>query len=453
MAHPRTPLRVQTPRMSPSPAHFSSRSTRRSRRAAANLCSPSNDRFIPNRARMDAGSSLVKTQLKGDAEPVTPQQKYYKRQLRKALFGSDEMEPRMLSIGNGDRRSRSSSLPRTEDPCQQDILRASISTIPAVRKVPPRTISTIHNFMLQAPQLLQDDLLSLVSSGPMLAVALNDSVYLSKDGKVKKIRNDSREYITSVKWSGNDSLLAFGSNAQVEVWDPVRGLKAAELVNHSGYVTALDWNGDFDLMAASDTGVQRYDLRIAFPEVGTYDCPGQNCISSLKWTQDNMLAVSGGNSISLWDARYATKPLLMLDHETVKSVDFCPAQSNVLASGGADGIKLWNVHTGHIRASISTDDTVVTSVVWSPYRRELMAGYGEKLGVWSVKKNITQLAEWDAYCGRVLSLERGYQNGEVISLHDSELLVGWEAFGAAPKPTDLCGNLTRSGLLEMPVIR
>jgi WD40 repeat protein len=447
-----TPLRVQIPRMSPSPAYFSSRPTRRSRRAATNLCPPSNDRFIPNRARMYAGSSLVKTKLNQDAEPATPQQQEYKRQLRRALFCSEELEPRMLSIGNGDRRSRSLSLPLTEDPCQQDILRANLSTVPMVRKVPRRTIPTIHKFMLQAPRLLQDDLLSLVSSGPMLAVALHYSVYLSYNGKVKKVRNESRGYITSIKWSGNHSFLAFGSNARVEVWDPVREIKAANLFNHAGYVTALDWNGDLDLVAASDTGVQRYDLRIAFPEVGTYD-PGEYGISSLKWTQDNMLAISGGNSISLWDARYATKPLLKLQHETVKSVDFCPAQSNVLASGGAGGIKLWNVHTGQIRASISIDDTHVTSVVWSPYRRELMAGYGDKLGVWSVTKNITQLVEWDPDCGRVLSLERGYQNGEVISLHDCEILAGWETFGAAPKPMDLCGNLTGSGLLEMPVIR
>jgi cell division cycle protein 20 (cofactor of APC complex) len=403
---------------------------------------------------MNAGSSLVKTQLNHDAEPATPQQQEHKRQLRRALFGSDELEPRMLSIGNCDRRSRSSSLPRTEDPYEQDILRASLYSVPAFRNIRRRTVPTIHKSMLQAPLLLQDDLLSLVSSGPMLAVALHDSVYLSKDGKVKNIRNESRDYITSVKWSGNYRFLAFGSNAEVEVWDPFREMKAADLVNHSGYVTALDWNGDFDLVAASETGVQRYDLRIAFPEVGTYDCQCQYPISSgLKWTQDNMLAVSGGDSISLWDARYATKPLLKLQHKTVKSVEFCPTQSNLLASGGAGGIKLWNVHTGQMQASISTHDSPVTSVVWSPYRREIMAGFGDNLGVWSVTKNITQLAEWDADCGRVLSLERGYQNGDVISSHDSELLVGWETFGAAPKPMDLRGNLRGIGLLEMPVIR
>jgi WD40 repeat protein len=453
MAYPRTPVRVQTPRMSPSPACFSSRPTRRNRGAATNLCPPSNDRFIPNRARVDAGSSLVKTKLNQDAEPGTPQQQEYKRQLRRALFGCDELEPRMLSIGNGDGRSRSSSLPRTENPYQQDILRASLSTVPAVRKVPRRTIPTTHTSMLQAPNLLQDDFLSLVSSGPMLAVALHDSIYLSKDKKIQKIRNESKEYITSVKWSGNHRFLAFGSQESVEVWDPFRKMKAADLVNHSGYVTALDWNGDFDLVAGSETVIQRYDLRIAFPEVGTYDSQGQYPISSLKWTQDNMLAVSGGDSISLWDARYATKPLLKLQHKTVKSVDFCPTQSNVLASGGAGGIKFWNVHTGQIRASISRDDALVTSVVWSPYRRELMAGYGDKLCVWSVTENITQLAQWNPDCGRVLSLEREYQNGEVISLHDTELLVRWEAFGAAPKPMDLCGNLRGSGFLEMPVIR
>ena len=124
--------------------------------------------------------------------------------------------------------------------------------------------------------------------------------------------------------------------------------------------------------------------------------------------------------------------------------------------GGADGIKIWNVRSGQLKAFIPTE-IPVACLVWSPYRREIMAGYGETMGIWTVTNEVTQLAEWsfEELDGHVLTLQRVPNSGTVVSLHRGEVLIGWDAFGEAPmrQGNSLLDGMRGSGLLEMPVIR
>jgi hypothetical protein len=56
----------------------------------------------------------------------------------------------------------------------------------------------------------------------------------------------------------------------------------------------------------------------------------------------------------------------------------------------------------------------------------------------------------DGDAGTVLTLDRQPGSGRVMSLHSDEFLVGWDAFGRAPKYHASTGLV---GGLDMPVIR
>ena len=105
-------------------------------------------------------------------------------------------------------------------------------------------------------------------------------------------------------------------------------------------------------------------------------------------------------------------------------------EPHILATGGSDGIKLWNVHQIAPLALIHTE-APVTSLLWSPFRTELMAAYGERIGVWKVtEEDAFRLVDLQPSNSgsRVLALDRVLGTGEVVSLHSQGLLMGWDGW-------------------------
>jgi WD40 repeat protein len=312
--------------------------------------------------------------------------------------------------------------------------------------------------VLETPGVLQDDNLNLVSVGsPLTALALHDTIWFqAPDGQFGNLERESPQVITAVQWSKGGKYLAVGGKEEVQIWSQSSG-QMVSFRNHLGYVTAIDWKDDNEFVAASQAGIHRYNLCSSQPHKATYDCGGEP-IFSLQWNSE-FVASTAGNDIFLWNPKqdgWIQEPLCKLHHDAVKSVEFCLLQANILATGGADGIKIWNVQSGQLKAFIPTE-MPVTSLVWSPYRREIMAGYGDTMGIWTVTTEVTQLAEWSFHevDGHVLTLQRVPNSGTVVSLHRGEVLIGWDAFGEAPKlqRSHFLDGMRGSGILEMPVIR
>jgi cell division cycle protein 20 (cofactor of APC complex) len=183
-------------------------------------------------------------------------------------------------------------------------------------------------------------------------------------------------------------------------------------------------------------------------------------IASLQWKGHTIAAASKRGTIHQWDSRRlnprCNNPLPTMNHAAAKGLEFCPFQSNTIATGGANGIKFWNAQTGSLRGSIPTHSPV-TSVLWSPHRHEIMASYGNFMSLWSVSSSATrfqQMAEWTLPDdSKVLSLDRRPESGRLFSLHSDDSLYGWDAFGDPP-PQDTVTGLRTSGWLESaPVIR
>jgi hypothetical protein len=528
--------------MSPSPNTRKRSSPSRNRRTPApgqhkkhRCLSASCDRFIPNRARINAcqaratltnnmyendshdlfdnsptrasmnlASTNGSTFQKGAVPAVTPQKQAYERHLNRILFGTEQCQPRLLSFGDDSLSSVAQGQRATafmEDPFRQDVLRATATpslcsggsrddAAAATTSKVRREIPIKLKFILEAPLLLQKDFLNLVSFGPMIAVGLNSYVHFSNRGSedccysqeqeqaFESICAPHRELVTAIQWSGDrasrNAFLAFGTKDCAEVWDPQMHQQLAHIGGHAHYVTALAWgeatSRPMELLAGSANGIQHYDLRLPCPHIESYACDnGSYPITSLQ-CRGNYTVASYEDTVLVWDVRKHAlhQPLYRLHHAKVKAVELCPFQSNVLATGGADGIKVWHLlhqqptlssssgARANLRSSIPTPSPV-TSLLWSPYRRELLAAHGESLALWdmSSKTVMTPLAEWtQPGGGKVFSMDCDPRNGRVVTLHSKEVLACWDAFGEPPQQKRGSGfGGSKHGLLEVPVVR
>ena len=401
----------------------------------ASRCPSSKDRDIPSRGRVAVlgdRSSIVSCKIDSQSNiHMSVDQEAAKVELQRCFIDDDNdeemLEPHSLSFDDDDAVSHA-----TPDTC---VSNSSVSL------VPHHNINTTHTFSLAIPQVLQDDSLHLVScTETVRAVAVGNTVRLlvASNNQMLSIRNDSsQDVITSIKWSESGRLLAFGTKDEIQIWEPFPFLQKKRSFHHqSGFVTALEWSGDEELLAASQDGVFRCDLQlpIARSLVALYELEGpeKTTVSSLEW-KGEILAAAVGNWVWLWDAREGgnvLEPFRKLRHDNVNTLEFSPAEPHILATGGSDGIKLWNVHQIAPLALIRTE-APVTSLLWSPFRTEFMAAYGDRLGVWKVtEEDAFRLVDLQPSNSgsRVLALDRVLGTGEVVSLHSQGLLMGWDGW-------------------------
>jgi WD40 repeat protein len=108
------------------------------------------------------------------------------------------------------------------------------------------------------------------------------------------------------------------------------------------------------------------------------------------------LACAGESSIRLWDIRYSQnnhEPLHLFNHANVRGLGFCPSQRHTLATGGRDGVTVWNSLSGHPRSCISIPNTTVNALLWSPFGKQILACHDHKLSKWSIVPGDSSLLE------------------------------------------------------------
>jgi WD40 repeat protein len=257
------------------------------------------------------------------------------------------------------------------------------------------------------------------------------------------------ETVTSLKWGeGADHAgVAVGSFGKVRTLTQLCTSALYEWTNHEGYVTGLEWMGPSELAAASDRHVKMHDLRNRCNTLASslsLDCSDQKPVTKLAFQKDTKtLACAGNGMIRLWDIRHTGHgPLHTLRHDDVRGLQFCPLEPNKLATGGKDGVKLWNTVSGKIANEIPMPRKTVSNLLWSPNRKEVVVSHGHRLSVWSLSSLAAarQLEDWSLPCdadptgSKVLSLAQMSKNanGKVVSLHSNGIVATWDAFGPTP---------------------
>lgn len=338
-----------------------------------------------------------------------------------------EAPPALEESGSSDGASHYQTPPRRENNTDDDgRSKSSRCTHPEY------SASILRVLSLEAPDVFLDDDLSLLSYGPSLVIALDDQLFLYPKGRQQRelftCTKDSTP-ISCVQWSPcigqtDKSLLALGLEKTVQIWSVERGGTLLEFEGHSGFVTAICFKPDGTemLAASSGAGLYRYNLLSEDPENCSHYAGGVASACICWNASKNLIASAANGLIRVWSAQKKGKDIeahLTLAHAGVRCLEFCPdISSSLFASGGNEGVHLWSLDSGLLRASISTD-APVTAIVWS-CGNEILVAHGNKLSLWNLDaaikpKRIGQLETE----GKILSMDQG-MDGLIACLQDDE---------------------------------
>ncbi|KAJ3492031.1 hypothetical protein NLI96_g336 [Meripilus lineatus] len=385
------------------------------------------DRFITSRETADDVTATL------DLMTLNPQSASPGHTARLAAATGVPINHRILAYHEPPPASASDSLLSQ----QRDLVRPLYSRPGAQSSSTPsssskaRRISTQPEKVLDAPGIVDDYYLNLISwsCGNILAVALAENTYIwrADTGDVTHLGEvqGEEQYVSSVDFSNDGQFLGVGvSSGDVELWDIETQTKLRTMGGHSCQVACLSWNSHVLSSGCGDGSIWHHDVRVAKHKVGEL-LGHQGEVCGLKWRSDGELLASGGNDnvVNVWDGRVgdvasgsrgAARWTKRNHTAAVKAIGWCPWQTSLLASGGGTSdatVHIWNTTTGARLHSLVTPSQV-TSVQWSPHRKEFLTTHG-------YPTNAVMIHSYP-------SMERV---AEIRDAHDSRVL--WSALGPA----------------------
>jgi cell division cycle protein 20 (cofactor of APC complex) len=366
---------------------------------------------------------------------------------RMLSFKSSAKDPLNNTFNSYGSSSASNISAETPDPYAHDQLRvfdrvggSSMFVDPALDSAvhptsskPTRKINPAPTRILDAPELVDDYYLNLISWGKdnILAVALGQCVYLwnATNGEIQHLLTltGDEDFVTSVRWAdlpGHTNHLAVGTNeGPVQLWDVVANKKVRSLRGHAARVGSLAWAQHILSSGGRDSVILQHDVRSANHIVSTYAGHTQE-VCGLEWNEDGTTLASGGNEnyLCIWDAAMSmrrnhngralnsssreTPRLLLTQHQAaVKALAWCPFHRGLLASGGGTAdrtIKFWNSNSGALLNSVDTGSQVC-SLLWSKHQRELCSSHGfseNQLILWRYP-TMSKIQEFKGHTARV----------------------------------------------------
>ncbi|OBS70870.1 hypothetical protein A6R68_00612, partial [Neotoma lepida] len=330
---------------------------------------PGGDRYIPHRSasQMEVASFLLSKENQPE-DGETPTKKEHQKAWALNLNGFDVEEAKILRL---------SGKPQNAPEGYQNRLKVLYSqkATPGSSRKTCRYIPSLPDRILDAPEIRNDYYLNLVdwSSGNVLAVALDNSVYLWNAGSGDILQllqmEQPGDYISSVAWIKEGNYLAVGtSNAEVQLWDVQQQKRLRNMTSHSARVSSLSWNS-YILSSGSRSGhIHHHDVRVAEHHVATLSGHSQE-VCGLRWAPDGRHLASGGNDnvVNVWpsgpgESGWAPLQTFTQHQGAVKAVAWCPWQSNILATGGGTSdrhIRIWNVCSGACLSAVDAHSQVV----------------------------------------------------------------------------------------------
>lgn len=200
------------------PGRTPGKSGKGSAKGPATPSKPGGDRYIPQRSasQMEVASFLLSKENQQENDE-TPTRKEHQKAWALNLNGFDVEEAKILRL---------SGKPQNAPEGYQNRLKVLYSqkNTPGSSRKTCRYIPSLPDRILDAPEIRNDYYLNLLdwSSGNILAVALDNSVYLWNAGSGDILQllqmEQPGDYISSVAWIKEGNYLAVGtSNAEVQV--------------------------------------------------------------------------------------------------------------------------------------------------------------------------------------------------------------------------------------------
>jgi len=337
-----------------------------------------------------------------------------------------------------------------------------------------RKIATQPERVLDAPGMVDDFYLNLLSWSVqnVVAVALSENTYIwrAETGAVVQIGEAPEgTYVSSVDFSNDGAFLGIGiGSGEVELWDVESGQKLRSMGGHQAQIAVLSWHGHILSSACGDGSIWHHDVRVARHKVmELLGHSGEVC--GLKWRADGELLASGGNDnvVNIWDGRVGdvtegsrgvARWTKRSHTAAVKALAWCPWQPSLLASGGGTNdttVNVWNSTTGGRLHSLKTPSQV-TSVQWSPHKKEFLTTHGYPTNAIMVHAypSLSRVAEIrDAHDSRVLFSCVSPAGDMVCTGAGDENLKFWRIWEIPPvkkkKESQEGRGRTESGILSL----
>jgi WD40 repeat protein len=225
--------------------------------------------------------------------------------------------------------------------------------------------------------------------------------------------------VWSVTFSRDGRTLASaGGDTLIHLWDPGTGSELRRLESHTGPVRAVAISGDGRLLASGgeDGIIYLWEPKTGHQPRRLEGHPGP--VYSVAFSPDGSLLLSGGidSTLRLWRTSNGQPENMPPMHRAslsekgrpeakspVHAVAFSP-DGRTLASGGEDGITVWDVETRTARFTVSRENPSVRAVTFSPDGRTLASGGDDKT-----------VRLWDVRAGALISTLKGH-SGSVWSV-------------------------------------
>ncbi|MEV4138503.1 pentapeptide repeat-containing protein [Dactylosporangium sp. NPDC049742] len=115
-------------------------------------------------------------------------------------------------------------------------------------------------------------------------------------------------------------------------------------------------------------------------------------VNAVAWSPDGTRLATGGNDgVRVWNATTGEEHLQFAGHtDWVRSVTWSPDGTR-LATGGNDGVWIWNTATGAEHRHLAGHTSSVEAVAWSPDGTHLATGGDDSVRVWNATTGVEHL--------------------------------------------------------------
>ena len=241
-------------------------------------------------------------------------------------------------------------------------------------------------------------------------------------------------YTTSVAFSPNGSTLASGGalDKTVKLWDVVTRQNIATL-KHTAIVNSVAFSPDGSMLASGsfDKIVKLWDVATR-ANIATLKHTA--IVNSVAFSPDGSMLASGSfEGVKLWDVATQINIATFAHENSIESVVFSP-NGKTIATGSWGGnssvdaaaVRLWDVATREIIATLEGHKGRVNSVIFSPDGKTLASGSDDEMvKLWDVATR-TNIATLEGHRSSVRSVAFSPDGSILVSASEDNVSGSWD---------------------------
>ena len=267
--------------------------------------------------------------------------------------------------------------------------------------------------------------------GSRLAIASSVGIWLYDTATLKEVDLfvGQSGQVMCVAYSPDGSLLAGGDLGwTVRVWDANTGEPELPPLRHSDYVDSVAFSSDGTVLAgASDRRVQIWDAKTGEKRhTITGHADNVTCLA-FSPVGDVLVTGSKDRTLGVWNAKTGEELRTINAHTgSVSSLAFS-RDGKLLASCGADAtLRLWDTDTWELRRIIAEEGAEVTCAAFTPDGRAVVGGCTGRLILWDTQTG-SRVHTVSGSSGSVFKLVYSPDGATLVSGSDDMTVRMWDA--------------------------